>query len=158
MAAKALLSCIPVSDPVLIDRFIQSNYLDYSLISPFADFSDVAKVLISQHTHRQKFMQLNRMGATVIARDYYRCWNKNMRLNEVNMCENIIQTLKASRDVSYCQFLVEQSHADLHQDKDYQLYVLILENDNLDMCNLFIDAFQIKYKFLFHDVINELVW
>ncbi len=158
MAAQALLSCIPVSDPELINRFIRSNYLDCNLISQFAEFSPVAKVLCSQQTYRQKLLQLNKLGATVVARDYYRCWGRNIRLTEVNMVNNIIETLKVSRDIEYCQFLVAESHADMHVDNDYHLYVIILEDDNLDMCNLFIDAFGMKYRFVFHDVINELVW
>lgn len=158
MAVQALLRYIPFTDPSIAERFIHSNYLDINVFTPYIEFSPVAKILAGQHTHRQKFMQLNRLGATEVAKDYYRCWKTKIRLNEVNMTENIIETLKVSKDISYCQFLVAESHADIHQDNDYQLYTLILENDNLEACNLFIDAFNISYKYVFHDVVNELVW
>jgi hypothetical protein len=158
MAARALIKSCPGINPSVIESLIKSNYLNVEPLVPLVTVSQLFAILTSRSTHRQKFIQLCKINEVDVALDYFRCWEKNIKLNEINMVENIIEILGTTRNIDLCKFLQEKSGADMHQDNDYQLYAIILERENPDVYHLFIEAFGIKYKYLLFDVMNELIY
>lgn len=158
MAARALIASCPGVNPAIVDALIKSNYLDVAPLIPLTAISQPFAILANQGTYRQKFIALCKINEVAVAMDYYRCWGKNIRLNEMNMVENIIDIMRSTKDINLCRFLQERSGADMHQDNDYNLYAIILESDTPELYTLYVAAFGIKYKYLLFDVMNELIW
>lgn len=140
-----------------IKAFVASKYANTNTVSEFSHLSAVA-ILVSRQTYRQKFINLGELGKFAIARDYYHNYETQIKLKGVDLSDHIIKILSDYKNIEYVQFLQTVSQYDVHHDNDHDLYTLILESPTLEPMEAFIDAFGIRYPYLFHDIVNELVW